>query len=203
MAKRGKKRGRGQEKKAAPWRPLDYRCLYLVPKECWAEHGEEIEEMDTGIPRLTSVHCERTDGDCSCYLPGNFDIESKSPEQNARAAAELIRVLGLTPSRETSDAADAYIENRMDGVIRYHLNNIYNPAVVSAILDFVVKLRDKLKELRDGEAGIELDVSSEARDLLIERATHERQHDFRVCPTELLLVAIFGRFSLLESRLAG
>lgn len=200
-----RKRGRGvhRGKEKPPWRPLGISSLNFVPKEAWAVHGEEPQEMDTGILKPSPYVKKNPFTSFVAYAADELDRQNgngydntederemnRDPEWDSNNAAQagvaLMIKLNLTPTREMCNVVGAYLgrlECRMDGAIHYCLENRRNNDVVEAALEFAEKMGKYLPE-----------ISKKAKNRLIADAQMERQLQRRVDgPAYRLGKAIFN-----------
>ncbi len=172
----------------------------VIPKEAWAVHGEEVEEMDTGIfdhdlhdPEYRHQDLENL-AEEDIY-PDRHDLAEDEREANrdpewdpnrvARAGAKLMIELELSPTRAMCDVVGAYmgrLEYRMDGVIYHCLNCKRDNDVVEAAVKFAEKMSKYFPE-----------ISKKARDRLIADAQMEQQLQRRIDgPANRLGKVLFG-----------
>jgi len=171
----------------------------VISKEAWMRDGENVEEMDTGIfdhnphdPNYHHIELENLEniGDDSAYDNTEDEREMNrdpewDPNRVAKAGANLMTKLELSPTRAMCDVVAAYmgrLECRMDGVIHHCLNHKHDQAVVEAVLEFARKMAKYFPE-----------ISKKAKNRLISDAQMEQQLQRRIDgPAYRLGKAIFN-----------
>lgn len=144
----------------------------VIPNEAWAIHGEEAEELDTGIPRIRDDDGGKMFGrhrkftSWVGFAADQIEQQAKTPEDEliakeeevslVQAAINWMRLIEVDPTPEMCLVIGAYIEEDMksplsrgmDGVVR-HYSQSANSAK-EAVLEFISRLRtfveDELRE---------------------------------------------------------
>lgn len=153
----------------------------VIPDEAWAVHGEEVGEMDTGIPRPVSKNnfsswigyaadeIDRQNGGSYDQTEDEREARRRSSQVAVEARLNLIRTLGLSFKGTMCHIVDIYLFNRMDGVIDHYLNCKHDNDVIEAALEFAGKMSKYFPE-----------ISKNARKRLIAAAQIEQQLEKRI-----------------------
>jgi hypothetical protein len=162
MGKKKNDNGRGFIGEGEPHRTL---CTELVgnntviPKEAYAVHGEEVEELDMGFPfrdpRDPEYHHQELENlseeDVYPDRYGSEEIANHEEREAkrcdlaaiAKAGVNLMLKLKIEPTKMNYDIVAIYLDKRTDGLIgRFFLNLKYNRSEeAGAIVEFFEKMK--------------------------------------------------------------